>query len=149
MLTLTVYFLLGFATLTTCLAFLCIFIVSQTDMEVNKYFRDMVKKLKLCGPQKETYYDHSISIADKEGFAYLWRTKQDGFWKMLITGLQKHRENSNSSRRRLKRYQDDIFKVMPTKSKHNNFIRQNTVVRMHLPFAHDLTSFISMVDGKM
>lgn len=43
----------------------------------------------------------------------------------------------------------DIFNDIPTTSKHHNFDRQRTVVRMHMPFAHDLASFISMVDGKI
>nr|CDS15792.1 expressed protein [Echinococcus granulosus] len=68
---------------------------------------------------------------------------------MLLSGLPGKMQRGNSNVGSEKMQPRHISYYMPSKSKHNNFTRRGTVVRMNLSFAHDLASFVSMVDGKI
>lgn len=136
-----IYFLLAFTLTTMAIIIIGILILFHFNREVKTYFIDMTKKTKTCGGYKATSEVASEWIKEVRSSGQLTPVLLGDFPRNM------QRKNSNVGSETM--HPRHIFHHLPSKSKHNNFTRRGTVVRMHLPFAHDLASFVSMVDGKL
>lgn len=168
------HFLLFQIILLTSLILTLILLAKRFDREVKTYFRDLYKKLQMCGRRTETLDDHvaELLVEQSSALSALARAKQSVFGVLGGGGgpgrrgsfkfMQSHNASitgedaENSGDGGIDRFGsvggirvDDHFETYPSKSKYKNFSRQRSVLKLHLPFAHDLANFMAMVDGEM
>ena len=135
------FFLLGFTLISTAVIIIAIIALFLSNGDVRMYFSDMTKKLRTCG-----------KYSDNPEEMYGWNDDIHAVGQPAPSPRgpppqQLEEENNKIGTGLFSTH--DIFNDMPSTSLYHNFDRRHTVVRMHLPFAHDLASFISMVDGKI
>ncbi|VDM26638.1 unnamed protein product [Hydatigera taeniaeformis] len=136
-----IYFLLSFTLITMAMIIVAILVLFHFNPEVKKYFMDMTKKTRTCRAYNDNLGVFSEWIPAMRSSDHLNPVSQG-----VSSGNMQHIKSSVVSEAM---QPQEVLNYMPSKSKYDNFTRRGTVVRMHLPFAHDLASFISMVDGKM
>ncbi|KAL5971598.1 hypothetical protein TSMEX_000632 [Taenia solium] len=136
-----IYFLLAFILITMAIIVIAILILFQFNREVKIYFIDMTNKTKTCGVYSATSEVTPEWINEMRSSGQLTPVLLGAFPRKMQL------ENSNVVPETMP--MRHIFHHLPSRSKNDNFTRRGTVVLMHLPFAHDLASFVAMVDGKV
>ncbi|KAM7540763.1 hypothetical protein Aperf_G00000030035 [Anoplocephala perfoliata] len=130
-----VYFLIGYVLIIGIFILTILIAAFVLNKEVRKYYRDRSQKLRFWGPSNVNHLP-VISYTSNE----------------LLKDPEILNDEKPSRRDVIEKVEEqppDVFVHMPVSSETNNFIRHGSTVSMHLAFAHDLASFISMVDGKI
>lgn len=130
-----IYFLIGYVLITGILVLTILVGAFALSKEVRKYYRDRSQKLRLWGPSNVNHLPVVEYMANK-----LPKNSEI---------LDDKKPSKNDVVENVEEQPPDIFVHMPVRSETNNFIRHGSTVTMHLAFAYDLASFISMVDGKI